>query len=115
MLTRPRCGSCLPLPPKTRAGKTETFSVRIEALQKDLQPWAAKIADKQAAIDLAANERDLFAEKGESVKLAIEQAQATVQKLAVDDESKVRERFCLLALALAFTQELTWGRRSRAE
>lgn len=71
------------------AGKTETFTAKIDALQKDLQPWAAQIADKQAAIDLVANERDLLTEKSESIKVAIKEAQATLTKLASDDEAKV--------------------------
>lgn len=54
-----------------------------------MQPWAAKIGDKQAAIDLAQNERDLLTEKSESVKVAMEQAQATIARLASDDQTKV--------------------------
>lgn len=83
----------MPLTPATPlAGKTETFSTRIEALQQDLQPWAAKIATKQAAIDLAANERDLLLEKSEGIKAAVEEAKAAVEKLAKDDAAKVCAR-----------------------
>jgi structural maintenance of chromosome 4 len=70
-------------------GKTEVFSTQIESLQTDLQPWAEKIAEKQAAIDLAANERDLLVEKTESVKEALESAQASMEKLGNDKATKV--------------------------
>jgi hypothetical protein len=75
---------------RSNTGKTEVFSAQIEVLQKDLQPWAAKIAEKQAAIDLAANERDLLTEKSEGVKVAIEEAETTLAKLATDGKTKVR-------------------------
>lgn len=71
-------------------GKTEVFSTQIEALQQELQPWAAKIAAKQGEIDLAANERDLLTEKTEAVKNGIEEAEAALEKLSGDDSTKVR-------------------------
>ena len=70
-------------------GKTEVFSTQIESLQQDLQPWAEKISAKQGAIDLAANERDLLTEKTESVKIAVEEVQATIEKLTGDGNTKV--------------------------
>ena len=65
------------------AGKTEVFSTQIEELQADLQPWAAKIAQKQAGIDLATHERDLLTEKTDSIKAAIAEAEATLEKLEI--------------------------------
>lgn len=73
-----------------QTGKTEVFSGQIESLQKDLQPWAAKIAEKQAAIDLAANERDLLVEKTEGIQTAIEEAETALEKLENGDKEKVR-------------------------
>lgn len=70
-------------------GKTEIFSSQIESLQTDLQPWAEQIAEKNASIDLATNERDLLAGKTTGVGVAIEEAEALLEKLAVDDETKV--------------------------
>lgn len=77
---------------KCGTGKTEVFSTQIESLQTDLQPWAEKIAEKQAAIDLVANERDLLKEKTESAAEALELAEAAMEKLVNDREIKVRPK-----------------------
>ncbi|KDE07484.1 hypothetical protein MVLG_02159 [Microbotryum lychnidis-dioicae p1A1 Lamole] len=69
-------------------GKTEVFSAQIETLQTELQPWAEQIGAKQAAINLAQNERDMLVEKGDTVRIAIEEAEASIHKLRSDDETK---------------------------
>lgn len=76
------------------AGKTEVYSTQIESLQTDLQPWAAQIADQQASIDLATNERDLLAEKTNSIKVGIDEAKSTLENLAADDAAKVSSVWC---------------------
>ncbi|KAM0788102.1 hypothetical protein ACM66B_001270 [Microbotryomycetes sp. NB124-2] len=73
-------------------GKTEVYSVQIEQLQQDLQPWASRIADKQSQIDLTVNERDLLLEKSESVKLAMADATESLEKLREDSRSKSAAR-----------------------
>ncbi|SCV71157.1 BQ2448_2745 [Microbotryum intermedium] len=69
-------------------GKTEVFSAQIETLQTELQPWAEHIGAKQAAINLAQNERDMLVEKGDTVRIAIEEAEAAIHMLRSNDETK---------------------------
>lgn len=55
----------------------------------ELQPWAAKIAERQAAIDIAKSERDLLVEKTESVKKGMEEVEAGIEKLGEERQEKV--------------------------
>ncbi len=69
-------------------GKTEVFTAQIDTLQAELQPWAAKVAEKQAEIDLVVNERDMLTERGESVRAGIEEAETALERLTADREAK---------------------------
>ncbi|KAK4048581.1 Structural maintenance of chromosomes protein 4 [Microbotryomycetes sp. JL221] len=78
-------------------GKTEVYSVQIEQLQQELQPWASQIAKKQAEIDLALNEQDMLSEKGASLESALADAAETLEKLARESEAKAKDREALLS------------------
>jgi structural maintenance of chromosome 4 len=71
--------------------KTEVFHVQIEAKQKELEPWTAKINKKQAEIDLAESERALLAEKAQSGKTAVDEATEALEKLREDKAAKAQE------------------------
>lgn len=88
-------------------GKTEVFTAQVDTLQAELQPWAAKVAEKRAEIDLVVNERDLLTERGESVRVGIEEAQATLERLTADAEAKQE----ILASLAAEKKEVESGLR----
>ncbi|KAG0697734.1 RecF/RecN/SMC N terminal domain-containing protein [Suillus ampliporus] len=71
--------------------KTQVFHDQIEAKQKELQPWTAKINVKQAAIDVAASERDALAKKATGLKDAVTQAEGQLADLQVEQEGKLNE------------------------
>ncbi|KAF2121808.1 nuclear condensin-like protein complex subunit Smc4 [Lophiotrema nucula] len=67
------------------AGKTQGLSDDIAAKQKSLEPWSAKINDKQSAIAVAQSELDILREKENAGAVAIAEAEA---KIAGFEESK---------------------------
>ncbi|KAG2337616.1 hypothetical protein BDR05DRAFT_970038 [Suillus weaverae] len=71
--------------------KTQVFHGQIEAKQKELQPWTAKINVKQAAIDVASSERDALAKKATGLKDAVTQAEGQLAELQVEQEGKLNE------------------------
>ncbi|OAX33539.1 hypothetical protein K503DRAFT_869495 [Rhizopogon vinicolor AM-OR11-026] len=71
--------------------KTQVFHEQIEAKQKELQPWTAKINIKQAAIDVATSERDALAKKATGIKDAVTQAEGQLAELQVEQEGKSNE------------------------
>ena len=68
--------------------KTAVFTQQIDTKQVELQPWLDKVAQKQAAIGLASNERNLLKEKSEGVEKAIQEAQETYEKVKLDNEEQ---------------------------
>ncbi|KAM0751211.1 RecF/RecN/SMC protein [Meredithblackwellia eburnea MCA 4105] len=88
-------------------GKTEVFSTQIESLQQELQPWAAKIAAKQAEVDLANNDRDLLLEKTEAVKAGIKEAEKALEKIGNDDTEKTDRLKELKAERKAVEKDIT--------
>lgn len=73
-----------------RTDKTQVFADQIEAKQAELVPWAAQVTEKKAAVDLATSERDLLLKRVEDAKVALEQAEAAVEKVKEDGKAKVR-------------------------
>lgn len=69
--------------------KTQGFSAAIEQKQKELQPWVAKISERQAARDVAQEERDLLAGRTETVKKSSEEAKQALASLEEDNAAKV--------------------------
>nr|XP_019043245.1 hypothetical protein I302_07819 [Kwoniella bestiolae CBS 10118]OCF22175.1 hypothetical protein I302_07819 [Kwoniella bestiolae CBS 10118] len=71
--------------------KTAEFTTQIEVKQRELEPWTAKISEKQSLIDVATSERDLLAEKATSMQNALDEAKANLQSLKEGDEGKHEE------------------------
>ncbi|KAF8324062.1 RecF/RecN/SMC protein [Clavulina sp. PMI_390] len=71
--------------------KTLPFQREIEAKQKDLAPWTAKINAKQAEFDLAESERAMLTEKATGAQAAVDEAEAALEQLRSDRESKSKE------------------------
>lgn len=71
------------------ADKTRSFHDQIEVKQKELQPWNAKINQKQAEVDLARSERETLTRKFEAVREAKEEATNTKNRLQGEKEDKV--------------------------
>lgn len=69
--------------------KTAAFSDQIEVHQQELQPWTAKISDKQAAVDVAMSERQLLEKKATGMRDAITEAEEALEKLKDAGEIKV--------------------------
>lgn len=70
--------------------KTQVFHDQIEAKQRELQPWTAKMNDKQAEVDVAVSERDTLAKKAETLLNARKAAQEALTALQLDHSGKVR-------------------------
>lgn len=73
----------------SRTDKTQVFADQIEVKQAELVPWAAKVTEKKAALDLATSERDLLSKKLEDGKSALQQAEASIGKIKEDVAAKV--------------------------
>ncbi|KAG8836353.1 hypothetical protein FRC17_005639 [Serendipita sp. 399] len=71
--------------------KTQGFTKQIEAKQRELQPWAAKIRQKEGEIKIAQNEQESLNKKVESIRNAGSEAKAAVDALKADKESKDHE------------------------
>ncbi|KDR85857.1 hypothetical protein GALMADRAFT_109359 [Galerina marginata CBS 339.88] len=68
--------------------KTQGFHDKIQIKQKELQPWTAKINEKQAEIDVATSERDALAKKAEALKAQCKEADETLKALLEERETK---------------------------
>lgn len=73
----------------TPSDKTHQFTTKIEAKQRELEPWTAKISEKQSLIDVATSERDLLAQKATGAQSSIEDAAAAIDALKDSDATKV--------------------------
>ena len=79
------------LEPGSRADKTDQFTVQIEAKQRELEPWTAKINEKQSSIDVAKSERDALVEKASGAAAALQEAKENLEKLQSGGEGKADE------------------------
>lgn len=73
------------------AGKTQGLSDEIAAKQKSLEPWTAKINEKQSAIALAQSELDIIREKENAGAKGIAEAEAKIATLQESKQTKVEE------------------------
>jgi structural maintenance of chromosome 4 len=78
------------------ADKTQVFHDQIEQKQKELQPWKAKINQKQAEVDVKTSERDMLVKKAEAVKQASAEALEALETVKSDQKAKV----CFVKLAI---------------
>lgn len=72
-------------------GKTQGLSDQIAAKQKLLEPWNAKINQKQSEIAVAQSELDILKEKASSGQKAIDQAKEKIETIEVNRSNKVEE------------------------
>lgn len=70
--------------------KTRPIHDKIEAKQKELQPWTEEINRIQGEIDVASSERDDLAKKAEKLKTAVQEVEEQLAELQGDHEAKVR-------------------------
>lgn len=71
--------------------KTAVFTTQIEIKQRELEPWTAKISEKQSAMDVAKSERDLLAEKATGILKSMQEAEEHLQSLRDGDGEKQEE------------------------
>ncbi|RSH93703.1 hypothetical protein EHS25_006350 [Saitozyma podzolica] len=86
--------------------KTDEFTTKIEDKQRELEPWTAKISEKQSAIDVATSERDLLAQKATGAQQALEEARANLDKLRDGDGAKQEEYEALKKEAVKVKKQL---------
>lgn len=72
-------------------GKTQGLSDEIAAKQKSLEPWSAKINEKQSAIAVAQSELDILRERETSGATAIQEVENKIASLNETREAKVDE------------------------
>lgn len=72
-------------------GKTQGISDEISAKQKQLEPWSAKINDKQSSIAVAQSELDILRERESSGATAISDVEAKIATLQEQRETKAAE------------------------
>ena len=76
---------------KSLAGKTQRLSDEIAAKQKTLQPWNAKINEKQSAIAVAQSELDIMRERENAGAKSIAEVEAKIESLQEAKETKATE------------------------
>ena len=72
-------------------GKTQHLSDQIAVKQKSLEPWNAKINEKQSSIAVAQSELDILKERASAGTVALEEAHAKVNTLEESRSSKESE------------------------
>ncbi|KAJ4384491.1 Structural maintenance of chromosomes protein 4 [Didymella sp. IMI 355093] len=79
------------------AGKTQGLSDEIAAKQKSLEPWIAKINEKQSAMAVAQSELDIIRERENAGAKGIADVETKIEALQESKESKAAElRECKL-------------------
>ncbi|KAF2001062.1 RecF/RecN/SMC protein [Amniculicola lignicola CBS 123094] len=73
------------------AGKTQGLSDEIAAKQKSLEPWSAKINEKQSAIAVAQSELEILRERESSGAVAISELEAKITAYQESKEAKSEE------------------------
>ncbi|KAA8622587.1 Smc Chromosome segregation ATPase [Pyrenophora tritici-repentis] len=76
---------------KSLAGKTQGLSDEIAAKQKTLEPWNAKINEKQSAIAVAQSELDIMRERENAGAKGIAEVEAKIESLQEAKEAKATE------------------------
>jgi len=72
-------------------GKTQGLSDEIAAKQKSLEPWNAKLNDKQSAMAVAQSELDILKEKDGAAAVAIADVEAKIASFKESKASKSSE------------------------
>lgn len=86
--------------------KTQEFTSKIESKQQELEPWTAKISEKQSAIVVAKSERDLLAQKATGMQAALVESKASLEALREGGGSKQEEYQGLKKEALRVGRQL---------
>jgi structural maintenance of chromosome 4 len=73
------------------AGKTQGLSDEIAAKQKSLEPWSAKINEKQSAIAVAQSELDILRERENAGTKGIADVEAKIEALQASKQTKASE------------------------
>ncbi|KAF8514546.1 RecF/RecN/SMC protein [Hysterangium stoloniferum] len=71
--------------------KTQVFHDQIEAKQKDLAPWEAKINKTKAELDIASSEREMLSQKAKTIENSAIEAQEALERLTTDRDAKNAE------------------------
>jgi structural maintenance of chromosome 4 len=69
--------------------KTQVFHDQIEAKQRELQPWTAKINTKERELNVAQGELDSLIKKTKEAELASQEAKEQLDKFQEDRQAKV--------------------------
>ncbi|KXL44502.1 hypothetical protein M433DRAFT_4981 [Acidomyces richmondensis BFW] len=72
-------------------GKTQGFSDQIAAKQKQLEPWNAKISEKQSAMAVAQSELDILRERENSGATAVAEVESKIGMLEGQRQVKASE------------------------
>ena len=72
-------------------GKTQAFSDQIASKQKSLEPWNAKINEKQSAMAVAQSELDILHEKSNAGAVALEELESRIECIKEGQSSKTSE------------------------
>ncbi|KAF2851278.1 nuclear condensin-like protein complex subunit Smc4 [Plenodomus tracheiphilus IPT5] len=76
---------------RSLAGKTQGLSDEIAAKQKSLEPWSAKINEKQSAIAVAESELDILRERENAGAMGIASIEEKIASLEASKEAKAEE------------------------
>ncbi|PFH48128.1 hypothetical protein AMATHDRAFT_150602 [Amanita thiersii Skay4041] len=88
------------------SNKTQVFHDQIEAKQKELQPWKAKINAKEAEIGVWTSEREALAQKAESLRIQREEGQQALEALQNDQAAKLGEQTALKGKKLNLQKDI---------
>lgn len=73
------------------AGKTQGLSDEIAVKQKSLEPWSAKINEKQSAMAVAQSELDILRERENAGAKGIADVEAKIESLQESKQAKIAE------------------------
>ncbi|KAH9048009.1 hypothetical protein EDB83DRAFT_2227158 [Lactarius deliciosus] len=71
--------------------KTRVFRDQIEQKQKELQPWKAKVDQKQADVDVKTSERDMLVKRSEALEQADAEAREALETVKSVQMAKIGE------------------------
>jgi structural maintenance of chromosome 4 len=93
--------------------KTDEFTTQIEQKQLELEPWTAKVSEKQSAIDVAVSEKSVLEARATAGQQAWTDAVARLEALTEGLSAKVSHCSCKVRHGIADFARFSSGKSTR--
>lgn len=93
--------------------KTDEFTTQIEQKQLELEPWTAKVSEKQSAIDVAVSEKSVLEARATAGQQAWTDAVARLEALTEGLSAKVSHCSCKVRHSIADFARFSSGKSTR--